>query len=190
MVAHRTSGRGRGSRPPATRSIPEPVVVVVAVAACDAPVQLDDAVDGLCAAVVGSLGGEVAQVGVLPLPQGPAQAGDLADRAGRERGHDLLGDLLPRGQVSGGVGGADLLVALPGEKDLAVGVAAAQAVDEPVPLAFGEVAGGAVQDVADPEQRVPGVAPVTQGVLLNTAADLVHGLGGGDPHSEVLLAWQ
>lgn len=45
---------------------PESVVVEVAVAACDASVQLDDAVDGLRAAAVGAFGREVAQVGGLP----------------------------------------------------------------------------------------------------------------------------
>ena len=33
-------------------------------------------------------------------------------------------------------------------------------------------------DVADPVERVPGVSAVPEGVLLDTAADLVHGLGG------------
>ena len=137
--------------------------------------QLDDPV-GLGAAVGGPFGGEVAQVGGLPLPQGAPEPGDLADRAGRERGHDLLGDLLPGGQVGRGVGGADLLVALPGEQDLVVGVAAAQAVDEPVPLLVGQVVRAGAQDVADPVERVTGVAAVAQGVLLDATTDLVVGL--------------
>ena len=90
--------------------------------------QLDDAVDGFGAAVGGPVGGEVAQVGVLPLAQGAAQAGDIGDRACREGGQDLFG--------------------------------------------------AATQQVADPEQGVPGVAAVAQGVLLDAAADLVGDLDG------------
>src|SRR5665647_2047715 len=129
--------------------------------------------NGLGAAVVGPLGGEVAQVGVLPLPQGLAQAGDLGDRAGRERGQDLLGDLLPGGQVGRGVGGADLLVALPCDQDLAVGIAAAQAVDEPVPLPVAQVVRAGAHHLSDRQWD-----------------RLVDGLGRGDPDSEVLVAWQ
>src|SRR4051794_6078085 len=71
----------------------QPVVVGVAEAAGDAAVELDDAVHGFGAAVVGPAGGEVGQELVLPGPQGPAQAGDLGDRAGRERSDDLFRDL-------------------------------------------------------------------------------------------------
>jgi len=82
------------------------------------------------------------------------------------------------GGLVSAVGGPDLLVALPGDEHLVVGVAAAQAVGQPLPLAFGQVPGGAVQDVADPVERVAGAAAVPEGVLLDPAADLVHGLGG------------
>jgi len=132
----------------------------------------------LGAAVAGPLGREVAQVGVLPLAQGPPEPGDLGDRAGGERRDDLLGDLLPGGQVTGGVGGADLLVALPGDQDLVVGVAAAQAVDQPVPLPVGQVVRAGAQDVADTVERVVLVPAVPQGVLLDAAADLIQGLPG------------
>jgi len=84
----------------------------------------------------------------------------------------VLGDLLAVGGLVGCVGGADALVTMPGDEDLVVGVAAAQAVGQPVPLTFGQVAGGAVQNVADPVEGVPGAAAVAQGVLLDTAADL------------------
>src|SRR5450830_1262681 len=134
--------------------------------------------DRLGAAVAGPLGREVAQVGVLPLAQGPPEPGDLGDRAGGERRDDLLGDLLPGGQVTGGVGGADLLVALPGDQDLVVGVAAAQAVDQPVPLPVGQVVRAGAPDVADTVERVVLVPAVAQGVLLDPAADLAHRLPG------------
>ena len=56
------------------------------------------------------------------------EAGDLADGAGG----DLGGGLVVGREVSGSVGGADLLVALPGEQGFVVGVAAAQAPGEPI----------------------------------------------------------
>jgi hypothetical protein len=61
----------------------ESVVVGVAEAAGDAAVELDDAVHGFGAAVVGSAGGEVGQELVLPGPEGAAEPRDLGDRAGR-----------------------------------------------------------------------------------------------------------
>lgn len=67
-------------------------------------------------------------------------------------------------------------VALPGDQDLVVGIAAAQAVGQAVPLLFGVVVCAGAQDVADPVEQVAGVA--AQGVLLDPAADLVHRLAG------------
>ena len=131
--------------------------------------QLDDPVDRFGAAVGGPVGGEVAQELLTPAAQGPAQAGDLGDRAGVERLKDPFGDLLAGGQVWRVVGRAQLLVALPGDQDLVVGVAVLQAGGQSVPLAGGEVFGAAAQQVADPEQRVPGVAAVAQGVLLDVS---------------------
>jgi hypothetical protein len=64
-------------------------------------------------------GGEVAQVPLLPLAQGLTQADGLADQAGWERGHDLLGDLPAVGGLASGVGGSNLLVALPGDEHVA-----------------------------------------------------------------------
>jgi hypothetical protein len=61
----------------------ESIVVGVAEAAGDAAVELDDAVHGFGAAVVGSAGGEVDQELALPGPEGPAEPRDLGDRAGR-----------------------------------------------------------------------------------------------------------
>src|SRR3954464_5315037 len=88
------------------------VVVGVAVATGDASMELDDPVDRFGTAVVRATGTEVAQVLLLPLPQGPAQAADLADRAGREGGHDVLGDSLAVAGRVGGVGRPNPLVAL------------------------------------------------------------------------------
>ena len=59
----------------------EAVVVAVAEAAGDATVELDQTVHGFGAAVAGATGVEVAEELGAPLPQRPAQAGDLGDRA-------------------------------------------------------------------------------------------------------------
>jgi hypothetical protein len=58
----------------------------------DADHLINPRADGIGTAAVRSVGGDVAQVGVLPLAQRGAEAGDLGDRAVRERGHDVLGD--------------------------------------------------------------------------------------------------
>lgn len=69
---------------------------------------------------VRAAGIEVAPELGAPLLQGPAQAGDLSDRARGERREDLPGDR-PAGGVAVLVGGgADLLGADPGEFDLEV----------------------------------------------------------------------
>ena len=50
-----------------------------------------------------------------PGPQGPAESGDLGDRAGRERADDLLGQPPARGRGVGLVDRAELLVGVPGD---------------------------------------------------------------------------
>ena len=65
------------------------VVVAVAEAAGDAAVELNEAVDGFGAAVGGAGGVEVGQELAAPLLEGPAEAGDLRDRAGRKAVDDL-----------------------------------------------------------------------------------------------------
>jgi hypothetical protein len=98
----------------------EAVVVSVPKAADDAAVELDEAVDGLGAAVACAAGVEVAEELAAPLPQRPSQAGDLGDRARGERREDLLGDGPAGGVAVLVVGGADLLGTPPGDLDLDV----------------------------------------------------------------------
>src|SRR5690606_37293276 len=64
---------------------PKAVALAVAEPAGDA-VELDEAVHGFGAAVVRAGGVEVGQERLPPALQRAAQAGDLGDRAGRERG--------------------------------------------------------------------------------------------------------
>src|SRR5665647_2074291 len=110
-------------------------------------------------------------------PSGRYRSGKRSLRGKSVMGHGPWVGQSPD-EVTGGVGGADLLVALPGEQDFAVGVAAAQAVDQPVPLLVGQVVGASAGDVADPVERVTCVPAVTQGVLLDATTDLVEGLSG------------
>jgi len=59
-----------------------------------------------------------------------------------------------------------------------VGIAAAQAVGQPVPLLVAQVLRAGAQDVADTVEGVVLVSEVAQGVLLNAATDLVQHLPG------------
>lgn len=82
--------------------------------------KFDEAVNRFGAAVAGSAGVEVREESLPPPLQRAAEAGDLGDRASRERGEDLLGDLAALGGLGVPVGGAELLGARPGEPDLEV----------------------------------------------------------------------
>ena len=127
--------------------------------------EFDEAVDGFGAAV-GGAGVEVGQERLLPLAQGPAQAGDLGDRAGGESGEDALGDRASFGLVGVLVGGAQLLGALPGQDDdLVLGAGGERPLD-PGALFVGEVLGAGAQDGLDPVERVALAAAVTVQLLL------------------------
>lgn len=97
---------------------PQPIVVAVAEAAGDAAVELDEAVDRFGSAVARTVGVEVAEELAAPLTQRLAEACDLGDGAGGERGDDLRRDRPPGGMVVLVVGGADLLSAPPGDFDV------------------------------------------------------------------------
>ena len=76
------------------------------------------------------------------------------------------------------VDGAELLVALPGQVNFAVGVAGLQTPGELGMLAFGQVFDTVAEQATDLVERVVLVAPVADGVLLDAAADFVDHLGG------------
>ena len=138
--------------------------------------QLDDAVDGLGAAVVRAVGVEVGQERLPPAAQGASQAGDLGDRAGVERVQDLLGAATALGRVLRAVGGSEVLGAAPGDVDLLVGGIGQDRGLEAGELAVGEVLGAGAQDGLDSEQGVALAATVPGGVLLDSAAYLVDDL--------------
>jgi hypothetical protein len=74
---------------------------------------LDDEVDRFGAAVADLVDLEPGQDVLLLSPYGPSESGDLGDRAGRDRGDDLLCDCLAAGGVGGLVHRPELLVAVP-----------------------------------------------------------------------------
>jgi hypothetical protein len=138
---------------------------------------LDEQVDRLGAAVAHSRGGEVRQYPGPPGAQRAAEPGDFGDRAGRGGVEHLLGDLLACGRVGGGVGGAQLLIAGPGQGDLVVGVAGLEARVQPGALLVGEVLGAVPQQPADLVERVVAVPAPAHGGLLHASADLVDHCG-------------
>ncbi len=71
--------------------------------------ELDEAVDGLGAAVVRAAGVEVAEEFSAPLLEGPTEAGDLRDRARNVRGQHPFGDRAAGGVAVLVIAGADLL---------------------------------------------------------------------------------
>jgi hypothetical protein len=95
------------------------VVVGVAEASGDAAGEFDQA-DGFGAAVVGAVGGEVAQERVASLVQGSAESGDFGDRAAGERGEDLLRDPAPVDMAGLVIDRSELLGAAVGDFDLDV----------------------------------------------------------------------
>lgn len=109
----------------------------------------------------------------LPLFEGPAEAGDFRDGAGRER-RDHLGHECPAVFRAGVVDVAQLLVALPGERDFVVRSPAVSFASRC--LFLGEVFGADLQGPADPVERISFPAAVSQGVLLDASAGLIdHG---------------
>ena len=73
----------------------ESVVVAVAKAAGDAPVELDQSVDGFGAAVARTVGVEVAEERLPPLLQGAPEPCDLRDRTGRQAGEHAQSTTTP-----------------------------------------------------------------------------------------------
>jgi hypothetical protein len=125
-------------------------VVEGAEAVGEAADLLDQKVDGFGAAVgdasCAGLGGVEAGHDVgLPGPQRSAQAGDLRDRAGRERGDDVLGEPPAPAGIGLLVDRSDALIGVPGQGDLPVRVAGLQTGVQLGQLTLAEVLGAAAQ---------------------------------------------
>jgi hypothetical protein len=136
-------------------------------------VELDEAVHGFGAAVVGAAGVEVAEERSAPLSQGASEAGDLGDRACGEAVEDFERDPSPGGVAGLVIDRTELLGAAPGDLDLDVTRVGVEGVLESSLLPLGEASGAGAQDVADPVQRVVLAAAVAVDVLLDPAPDLV-----------------
>ena len=85
------------------------------------------------------MGGEVGEERCGPAAEGPAESGDLGDRAGVEGREDLLGPSLPLGEISCPVGRSEVLGAAPGDVDRLVGLVGLDRGGEAVQLLVGEV---------------------------------------------------
>ncbi len=90
---------------------------------------------------------------------------------------ELGSELLAFADCGAGVDGAQLLVAGPGELDLAVRVAGQEPGGQPGVLLDGQVLDAVPQQSADLVQRVVAMAAPAELFLLHAAADLVDELG-------------
>ena len=159
-------------------------MLAVAEAAGDAAVELDEPVDRLRPAVAGAAGVEVGQERLTPLLERLAQALDLRDRTGRERGEDLLRDPPALDHARGLVGRAELLGAQPRDEDLVVAFVGRDRPVKPSPLPVGELLLATAQDRPDPVERVVLAATVAMDLLLDAASDLIDRLGAELDHVE------
>jgi hypothetical protein len=160
----------------------QPVVLAVAETAGNAAVELDEAVDRFGAAVVGTAGVEVGQERFAPLLEGLCESLDLGDRAGRQRGDDLLGDPPAIDRVLGLVRGGQPLGAQPRNEGLIVAFVGGDRAVEPCSLPVGELLRAAAQDRPDAIERVVLSAAVAVEFLLHAVSDFVDGLGAELDH--------
>jgi hypothetical protein len=120
------------------------------------------------------------------LPPGlevEAEPSHHGDRAAPEAGEDNHRDLSTYG-CGGVLDGAELLVALPGHVDFAVGIAGLQAPGELGLLPFGQVLYAVAEYAADLVERIVLVAAVAKGVLLDAAPDFIDDLGAQPDYME------
>jgi len=101
------------------------------------------------------------------LISGTGQVGNVA--------RILSAIFLPSGDVEVAVGRAELLRARPGQPDLEVGLVGPDRSLQAGPLLVSESLGAGTKQVADPVEWVTAAAAVAEGLLLDTAADLVEG---------------
>lgn len=125
----------------------------------------------------GSVGGagsvEVGEQLHPPAAQGPAQPGDLRDRAAGQDLDESAGPLAALLRGRGVVDRAQVLGDLPGKRYLAGRVPRGQRGVGLHPVGFGQLLGAAAQPSADLVERVAVVPAVSEGLLLHPATDLV-----------------
>lgn len=142
---------------------------------------------------VGALDRAVRQAGEVPAQQLGFPPRDRRGEAG-ELGDFGVGGVLVEAheasagvhRVAGVVDGAEQFLGEVGGGDFAVGVAAVEPGQHPVEAAVGETLVAAQQAASDAVERVVAVASMAEGVLLDSAADLVEGLVGEADQVEVV----
>ena len=153
-------------------------MIEVAEPASDTTTKLDEPVDGLSATVTGPAGIEVRQNRRLPLPQSPAQPGDLRDRTRRQSLDDADGEpaaLSERGLVKHV---PDVLAALVGDLNSDMILMRDERRLQPGLLSLGEAFASGPQEVADAVERVALASAVAEGLLLNATANVIDSAGG------------
>ena len=108
-----------------------------------------------------------------PGGEGAAEPVDLRDRAAAGGGDGFFGGGAAGVAVGVGVSGDDLLGDQPGGGDLAGWVAGIERCGDPCSLPIAESVGAAAQQPAGAEQWFGGECAVSQGVLLDPAANLI-----------------
>lgn len=153
----------------------QPVVLEVAEAVTDSLDLLDQQVHRLGRAVGHPAGVEVGEQLIPPGVDGAGQAAQLGDLGIGATDEPVQQPLL--GPVAAGLGEEQpqILGGDPGPADLfVVGVPGVQAGQQPFPGPVAEVVRAAAQQPANREQRVVASAAVPGGLLLHSAAYLVH----------------
>ena len=134
--------------------------------------------------VDGGLGGCVGYSGRVPVrdlgapaPQGAAQPVDLwCEAEVLEIDCELFDGIGAEFGVGDVIDASQGLVGVPGQADLAFGVACIEQSPQPDPPVVGDALRGRHEQFADPVQRVVFAAAVPERVVLDSAADLVKGV--------------
>jgi len=120
-----------------------------------------------------SSGRNAAVTAITGSTQGATQAGQLGHPGVGAVHQQPVEQVLGAGAVWCPVEQPQVLGGDPRRADLPAGVAGLEAGEQPAPGSVGQGAGAAAQHPADPVERVPGAAPVGEGLLLDAAADVV-----------------
>ena len=130
---------------------------------------------------VAGAGGVVGQDLVAPGPQRVAETDDLGHVVGEAAGDRLVEQGAGVSRCAGEVDVAHRLLGQPGAQQLVVGIADAQAEQDPLMASFIQPFSAGEEQLADPIERIAFAAPVAERLVLDPAADLVDATVG-DPH--------
>lgn len=144
----------------------------------DPTTELDEPVDRLGTTVAGTTGIEVRQDRLLPLPQRPAQPGDLRDRARLQSLNHPGGEPLSPGERVLEEHVTHVLGALVGDLDTDVILVRDERRLQTGPLSLGEAFPSGPQQVADAVERITLPTPMSGCLLLDTPTDVIDSTGG------------